>query len=119
VLNDATVSELLRKNFVPVAVDHKSGGSGKRTAADLTLMKEWGITRQGPVDVFVLAPDGKILARGPGNPQSGMAKLLTDALAKFGDLPPPRDVKPPPTRPTAAPACVPTARPAWPSPSGP
>ncbi len=95
-LTDAGIVDLVRRNFVPAAINWKSGASA--TEAERRLRKEWGLDRRAPIGVFLVLKDGTPLGRGGGNSVEALAASLRDALSRRGPLPE-REAKPRPVTP--------------------
>jgi len=85
VLTDAAVVDLLRRRFVPVALNWKSGAGVSED--ERRLRSEWGLGRGAPTGTFVLRKDGTLVARGGGSRPESMAAFLRDTLATLGTPP--------------------------------
>jgi hypothetical protein len=81
VLTDAAVVDLLRRHFVPVAINWKSGAGGSED--ERRLRTEWGLARTSPTGTFVIRKDGTLVARGGGSSPESLAAFLRQALARL------------------------------------
>lgn len=99
--------EVIRKNFVPAAIDLRSGehpkpGLAEQESADRKLRRAWGgLEQHRPVGVHVVTPEGKVVAsfncRYVASGEKSPAELLgfLKAALKSMDLPE-RKLKPAP-----------------------
>jgi len=82
VLTDAAVVDLLRRRFIPVAINWKSGAGVPED--ERRLRSEWGLGRGAPTGSYVLLKDGTQVARGGGSSPESLATFLREALARLG-----------------------------------